>query len=189
MDKLMMDANGEMFTLTLSWFGSPMPVVTLVLFLSLMSVVAVIDWRYLVIPDELVAIGLVIGALVNAATGVSAILVGLLSSAGAFVTLSTVRLIGNAMLKQESMGFGDVKLGAVVGLFLGFQGFMVALWSAAVVGLLLVAVYSSRNQFAWNEHIPGRLPFGSFLALTSSVVLLFQQPINGLITQWLTWQQ
>jgi prepilin signal peptidase PulO-like enzyme (type II secretory pathway) len=82
-------------------------------------------------------------------------------------TMFLIRSVGSRVLKKEAMGLGDVKLAAVIGLFTGFPGFVIALWTAAITGV----VYS---VWILRPAQPGlHLPFGSFLALTSSAVMMF----------------
>jgi prepilin signal peptidase PulO-like enzyme (type II secretory pathway) len=66
-----------------------------------------------------------------------------------------------ALSRARGMGFGDVKLAAVLGCALGPYGALRALWFAFVVGAL-VAVASIVTR----RHTPKRtLPFAPFLAL------------------------
>jgi leader peptidase (prepilin peptidase)/N-methyltransferase len=68
----------------------------------------------------------------------------------------------------EGMGFGDVKLMAVVGAFAGYSGVAVTLFFAsivgAVVGLLLIPLRGKNLKY--------ELPFGCFLAPAAMIALL-----------------
>ena len=73
------------------------------------------------------------------------------------------------LLSRGGMGLGDVKLAAVMGLWLGLQGTIVALFLAFLVGgvvgvLLLVTGVKSRKD---------AIPFGPYLCLGAYVALLF----------------
>lgn len=61
-----------------------------------------------------------------------------------------------------AMGFGDVKFAGMLGAWLGFNGFLVALVVAALVGAI-VGIFMGRR----------RIPFGPFLSLGGAVALLF----------------
>ncbi|ADV66444.1 Prepilin peptidase [Deinococcus maricopensis DSM 21211] len=70
----------------------------------------------------------------------------------------------------SAMGFGDVKLAAVIGAFLGWEQFLVALVVAVLAGAVLGVV-----QLAiWREN---RLKFGPYLAIGALVALLFGQQL------------
>jgi leader peptidase (prepilin peptidase)/N-methyltransferase len=77
---------------------------------------------------------------------------------------------------REGLGFGDVKLIAMVGAFLGLQG-AVAAWllgsvSGSIVGLAYIR--ASRKDAATYE-----LPFGTFLAAGALVVAVFSKRFLG----------
>jgi prepilin signal peptidase PulO-like enzyme (type II secretory pathway) len=78
----------------------------------------------------------------------------------------------------KGMGFGDVKLAFVMGLVLGYPlGFfatIVAVWSAALVGVVLMLLKKASMKTA--------LPFGSFLALSTLLFIIFGKIINEKIS-------
>ena len=77
---------------------------------------------------------------------------------------------------------GDVKLSGLIGFFVGFDCFLVALWLAAILGaaygIMRIAMHASTASH--------KLPFGSFLAVTSVLVMFFQNTIRVIFAQWLT---
>ena len=77
----------------------------------------------------------------------------------------------------EAMGFGDVKLAAVIGAFLGWEKLLLALALAVVVGAVLGLV-----QLALRRE--NRLKFGPYLAIGAVIALLFG---DGLIRLYLGW--
>jgi leader peptidase (prepilin peptidase)/N-methyltransferase len=157
-----------------------------------MLTVALIDWKYLVIPNQIVIVGVVAGFLIKGLSGKTAFIDSLLTSVISLLTLLVVMLLGNFFLKKPSMGRGDVKLAAVIGLFLGYQDFIIVLWLAAIVGIVYGLMRRKKGNagFAMSNSqsaIDPKLPFGSFLAATSVFILFFQQQIQGLIDAWLIW--
>ncbi len=62
---------------------------------------------------------------------------GMLIGAGLVVWIA---VLGEAVLKKEAMGFGDVKLVGAIGAFTGWQGAVFAVFGGAVVGTVWVAV-------------------------------------------------
>ena len=81
-----------------------------------------------------------------------------------------VSLILDKVLGRESLGGGDVKLFAVVGLYLGMIGTLFAMMLACVVGLLFAAL--SRRGGAGRA-----FPFGPSIALSAAVMLLYGAPL------------
>lgn len=95
--------------------------------------------------------------------------VSLLSALAFGGGLLLVSLVMDRALKKDSMGGGDIKLFAVVGLYLGFIGTLLALMVACVLGLAFHAL-SRRGK--------GReFPFGPSIAAAAAAVLLYGGPL------------
>ncbi len=94
----------------------------------LLLLIAVLDYRHYWIPNMLVLIGIAAGCagipfvrettLQSAATGALATGAGLLG----------VRYLGYALFRRESLGWGDIKLGFMIGIFLGLQKTVLAVF-------------------------------------------------------------
>ncbi len=80
-----------------------------------------------------------------------------------FLVLSRIKLRG-----QQAMGFGDVELVFLMGLFLGFPKIVLALYLAfltgAVIGVILIILGKKKLQSA--------IPFGPFL-ITGTFIAYF----------------
>lgn len=82
-----------------------------------------------------------------------------------------VSLVMDKVLGRESLGGGDVKLFAVVGLYLGLAGTLFAVLLACVLGLLLaLALKKTREAF----------PFGPAIAAAAAIMLLW----GGGLVEW-----
>ena len=84
--------------------------------------------------------------------------------------LLAISLVLDRVLGRDSLGGGDIKLFAVVGLYLGFVGTLFALMVACVVGLLLHTL-SGRGDGK------REFPFGPSIALASAGMLLYGAPL------------
>jgi leader peptidase (prepilin peptidase)/N-methyltransferase len=147
------------------------------LFFLVLIIVAFIDWENLVIPNQILITGLVIGVVAKSLVsfqllGASAI-AGLLAGAAAFI----VRVAGNLSFKKDTMGMGDVKLSILIGFFVGFENFLIAVWLASVLGVL----YWTLKHTTAGAPKDIKLPFGSFLSMASVVVFLASGHIDPLI--------
>lgn len=111
----------------------PDPVLPAFLLLAGLAVpLALVDLRVLRLPDPLVGAALAGGvALLLAAAAVERS-VTLLIRPGVAAVVCGVVYLTVALLPRSQLGFGDVKLGAVLGLYLGWLG-----WPAVVAGGLL----------------------------------------------------
>ena len=138
--------------------------------LALLAAVTVTDLRHRLVPDRALAIGVLFGlALVvvdDPAGLLPRIAWGL--AAGAF-------LLAAAVIRPDGMGLGDVKLAAVLGVYLG-SGVAAALVVALAVGSLAGAVILARR--GW-EARSRTIPFAPFLALGSVVALVSVSPPGG----------
>jgi len=89
-------------------------------------------------------------------------LAGLLTGAG--ITWA-VRFVSSAILGQETMGFGDVTLMAMIGSFLGWQPILFVFALAPLTGLLISVVQRLLGGKTY-------LAYGPFLALACFLVLM-----------------
>ena len=72
--------------------------------------------------------------------------------------------------KREGLGFGDVKLTAMLGAFLGLEGALLALVAASVVGSLLGFAYI---KLTGKDTATYELPFGGFLGAAAIAIAVF----------------
>jgi len=138
------------------------------LFACSLIVLFAIDLEHQILPDVITLPGIVIGWVAAAVLPpgfVSSILGSLVGGGVLFV-------IGEAwyrLRKIEAMGFGDVKMlamvGAVLGLKLVIVTFVLSSFVGGVAGIVLIA--SGRGSMA------SKVPFGTFLALAALVASLW----------------
>ncbi len=126
-----------------------------------------IDYDFQIIPDAITLPGVVVG-LAFSLVGPIAIGDALLGVAIGGGGLLLVALAYQWIARREGLGMGDVKLMAMVGAFLGWQGALATLvigsCAGSLVGTGLLISHRGTRHTA--------LPFGSFLAPAAWVVLL-----------------
>src|SRR5918999_80260 len=133
-------------------------------FVLLLVPVTLIDLDHKIIPNRLMLIGAVVAPAILAVTAPEDIPEHLIAAAaaGGFLLLA-------AIAYPRGMGMGDVKLAAVMGLFLGRAvgaGMFVGLVAGTLVGALVIARKGAR------EGRKTAVPFGPFLAFGGLVGLL-----------------
>ncbi|MFI5347872.1 MAG: prepilin peptidase, partial [Elusimicrobiota bacterium] len=129
--------------------------------------VALIDWETFLIPDEL-SIGLAVSGLLfspfNPYFGGGAWWLSargsLIGAASGFAMAWAIAAIGEALLKKEALGGGDVKLLAGVGAWAGATG----AFDCMMLGSLVGSIYGIRLLLTGRATRSDPIPFGPFLA-------------------------
>ncbi len=73
---------------------------------------------------------------------------------------------------DEALGFGDVALGGVVGLMLGWPGIVAGLMLAVLLGGLASLIYLAILLFRHQDHRNATIAYGPYLAV-SALILIF----------------
>ena len=143
--------------------GDPGELALGLVFCAVLVIVTITDFERRIIPNAVLAGAAVIGLAIVAATDPSSLPVRGIAAIGAGGFLLAV-----ALAYPRGMGMGDVKLAAVMGLYLGravVPALAVAVAAGALVGLVLMAREGSSAR-------KRAVPFGPFLALGGVVGLL-----------------
>ncbi|MBI3159355.1 MAG: prepilin peptidase [Chloroflexi bacterium] len=178
------------FFAALGWWNGPvkLPLVMTTCLVVYMGVITVLDLEYKVILFPTVwlgaAIGLVGGVLLH---GVADTLFGGLAG---FVSMYLLYILGaslvNFMAKRRgeeisevALGFGDVNLAGILGLWLGWPGILAGLYFAVLAGgigsLAFVVVKSLRGGYSPYTAIP----YGPFLVMAMAWFLIFRPALMG----------
>ena len=110
-------------------------------------------WTELGFPRTFLGDDGMVGTLINS----------LLSGLGSFLIFLAI-----AAVYPQGMGGGDVKLGGVIGLLVGYPGALIALWIAVVSGGLIAVGLVLIHKLGRKDS----MPFGPFLAAGAGVALL-----------------
>ncbi len=128
--------------------------------LAALIVITAIDLRLQIIPEAVTLPGIVVGFVANLATlRVSWVdsAIGIVVGGGIFWAI----LEGSLLLTgREGMGGGDVKLGAMLGAFLGWKVALLSIFLAVLLGgVLALGLLASKTAGRKDP-----IPFGPFLA-------------------------
>ncbi len=152
----------------------------------LVTFVDFIDWT---IPDEVSIPGMFVGvacglvAMIFPQSGLQIdrlyenvfdAIGGIIVGGGVLVALD---VIAQLTLKKKGMGFGDVKLNAMIGAFIGYKGIILSLVCASLIGSVVgvaMVMWKRRGAEEGDEEDDGNyLPFGPYLALGGLIVVFF----------------
>lgn len=147
-------------------YGYELDAARAAVFFTLLLGIAMTDAREYIIPDEFSLGGLVLGLLFSLFHGLAGLFPALLGAAVGYVTLWLIAVIGKRAFRKEAMGGGDIKMMAMVGAFVGWQGIFLTIFLGSVAGTLIfgpLALIGKKKD----------VPFGIFLALGAAATFLF----------------
>jgi leader peptidase (prepilin peptidase)/N-methyltransferase len=149
-------------------FGVSAEFAVAVVLLTALVAVTAIDLSHQIIPDRITIPGIVTGALVNLfAVRVPWIdaLIGIVVGGGIFFVI--------ILVSGGGMGGGDMKLGAMLGAFLGWKVTLVALLAAVTLGGGVAVVLLLTGRVRRRDPIP----FGPFLAIGGAIGCLWGEAV------------
>jgi len=137
-------------------------------FIAALLVITFIDIDYHIIPDVISLPGILLGFaasfFIPTLTWMDS-LIGILAGGGSLyaVAWGYERITG-----KEGMGGGDIKLLAMIGAFIGWQGVLLTIFMGSAIGTLVGLI----DMRAKKKDMKMRIPFGPFLAL-GAIIHLF----------------
>jgi leader peptidase (prepilin peptidase)/N-methyltransferase len=140
-----------------------------------------IDWDTTVLPDAL-TLPLLWAGLVAAALGWTPISLStaLIGAVAGYLSLWAVYWLFKLATGKEGMGFGDFKLLAALGAWLGWQAILPIVLGASVLGAVVGIAMKIGGALREGRYVP----FGPFLAGAGMVVALAGTPRA---LEWLGW--
>ena len=139
-----------------------------VLVLAVLTLTFVIDLEHHLILDAVIyptAAGMVLTALLLDRKALASMAVGAVIAGGLFLAFYG---LGRLLYHEEALGFGDVKLAALVGLAIGWPGIVSALFLAALFGAAVSVALLAMGRVSARTYIP----FGTFLSIGGALALL-----------------
>jgi len=140
------------------------------LLLPALIAVTAIDLEHQLIPDAITLPWILVGLLANLVTArISWVepVTGILLGGGVFLAI--------ILASGGGMGGGDLKLGAMLGAFLGWKALLFALFVAVVLGgVLAIALLASGLRKRKDP-----IPFGPFLAVGGAMALFWGERVVG----------
>jgi leader peptidase (prepilin peptidase)/N-methyltransferase len=147
---------------------------TAVLFFGLLYTAAAIDLVHRIIPNQLTLFGMVTGLVLANFTALGCLnsIAGLAAGAGSLLLV--------LLVARRGMGGGDIKLAGVLGAFLGWQGVLLAVFLAALLGSVVGIAASLLRGLPVRR---ASIPFGPFLSLGGLIAYFFgDRLINWYLT-------
>jgi leader peptidase (prepilin peptidase)/N-methyltransferase len=154
-------------------FGPTLAALAAALFIWFTIALAFIDQQTGYLPDDLTLPLVWIGLLANLGGAFVPLEDAVIGAAAAYLFLWCVNALFRLARGMDGMGYGDFKLYAAVGAFLGWKFLPLVILVSSLFGLLFgsLQMYSARRGWDWKF----RFHFGPYLAL-AGVIAMFWGP-------------
>jgi len=149
-------------------YGVTLDYLRFAFFICVLIVISAVDIEHLVIPNRVIVPAIAVGLLFSIISGYQILLESLIGIAVGGGLLLVIGITAPLVFKQESLGGGDIKLAAFMGIFLGPFVLMALFWGffvGAFIGLMLMA--------RKDKSLKDAITFGPFLSVGSVITLFF----------------
>lgn len=128
-----------------------------------------IDFDHMLLPDQITLPLLWLGLLININGTFVPLSDAVIGAAAGYMSLYSVFWLFKAITGKEGMGYGDFKLFAVFGAWIGWQLLPLLILMASVVG----AIIGISLMLFKNHQREQGIPFGPYLAIAGWITLLW----------------
>lgn len=168
-------ATGLLFTFAYYVFGLSYDLLIAWTIISIFMIVIVSDFTYYIISDEvLIGINCILILIYLFKDGLSGMLLHVASGIFLFLVMYAVMIIGNVLLKKESLGGGDIKMMFTFGLILGPIIGLVSIFVSSCIALPVSIIIMCTKK----ESI---IPFGPFLLMSLLLLYFTNIDVNMII--------
>jgi len=173
----LVEALTSILCMVVAWkFGVTWQTVAGCLLTQVMISQSGIDLKHKLIPDEITMPVLWLGVLLSIIPIFADSQSSIIGAAAGYLSLWLMFWFFYITTKKEGMGYGDFKLLAMVGAWLGWQMLPLVIICSSILGSfvglsLLVFTSSTRNS---------RIPFGPFIAIAAWIAMLWGPNLNDL---------
>jgi len=148
--------------------------------MMILLVASFIDLEFMKIPNPVVIFGALMFLMIIVLFDSNRLIAGLISGFIAGFLMLALSFFGKAVFKKDAVGFGDVKLTAMTGLYLSlrwlFLDLFLSFFLSATVGIIFILLKKVR--------IEERLPFAPFLAGGTFITLVWGEQILSFYLKW-----
>lgn len=154
--------NAVIFGATIYWLAAT-------IFSSYLIIMSFIDFDETILPDILTLQLLWLGLLVNIFSLFATTTDAIIGAFFGYISLWFVNQLFKAIRQQDGMGYGDFKLFAACGAWLGWQFLPLIILIASLLG----AMIGIGGIIFFKKKQKEPIPFGPFLAIAGWIALLF----------------
>lgn len=132
-----------------------------------------IDFKSQIIPNRLTLTMLEVGVVFSFLRGINNLNIAIEMWIGMFVgalIFIILTYIGNLFFRKETMGFGDVKLMGILGLFFGWRSVIAITIFSFFIATIYGICFIIKNKIKKQE-INEFIPFGPFIVISAFIVM------------------
>ena len=156
-------------------FGLSLAALGAALFIWCTIALAVIDQETGFLPDSLTLPLVWSGLLLNLRATYVPLEEAVIGAAAGYLSLWSIYQGYKLLFRKEGMGYGDFKMLAAVGAFVGWKMLPLAILLSSVVGLFFGVLQMLASRRVWDSSF--RFHFGPYLAIAGVVALFWGEPI------------
>jgi len=161
-------------------FGLGPQVFPAILFSWALLVLSVIDFDHQLLPDDITITFLWTGLFFNIFGVFTDIYSSLIGAMAGYGILWTVYILFKFVTGKEGMGYGDFKLLAMLGAWLGWQQLPAIIILSSLCGSIIGIVLMIFRKYDRSRP----LPFGPYLAVAGWITMLWGTEITRAYSQW-----
>lgn len=161
-------ATAALFAGVVLRLGAEPPVLPLLVFAAACLALMIIDAEHQILPNAITLPGVAAGLLASGVNPLVTLRSALLGAALGWALPWALAAGYRAIRRREGIGMGDLKMLAMVGAFLGWQGVLWALAAGSIAGTLVGIPWLLARRGSLRDP----LPFGTFLGAAALIDLL-----------------
>jgi leader peptidase (prepilin peptidase)/N-methyltransferase len=173
-------ATGVLFGLVGWRFGATPLALLWCAFAAVLVILAAIDWDTTLLPDSITLPLLWAGLMASALGWTIELPSALWGAVAGYLSLWSVYWLFKLITGKEGMGFGDFKLLAALGAWLGIKMLLPIVLAASIFGAVVGIMMKLSSALRDGRYVP----FGPFLAGAALVVMLAG---HAKVLSWLGW--
>lgn len=156
-------------------FGFGLAAVGAMVFVWCTIALAIIDQRTGLLPDEITLSLLWFGILLNAWATFVPLQDAVIGAAGGYLFLWLVYWGFKLIFRKEGMGYGDFKMNAAVGAFLGWKLLPIVILISSIVGIVfgIAQMFVAKRGWQWGF----KFHFGPYIAVAGIVAMFWGHDI------------
>lgn len=158
-----------------SHFGYGLPALGAAVFIWATLALALIDQETGFLPDDITLLLMWTGLLLNLTGTFVPIFDAVVGAIAGYLSLWVVYMLFKLVTGKEGMGYGDFKMNAAVGAFLGWKMLLLVILLSSVLGSIfgIAQMFGAKRGWAWDF----KFHFGPYLAMGGIIAMFWGQPI------------